>query len=161
MTELRLALKDEITAELGRIAGRLKHPERLMAGISQELRTITFDNFEGESSDGEKWQKLSSKTIAARTKKGHWPGKILRVSAGGLASSVTAFSSANEAGIGASKIYAAIQQLGGQAGRGKKVTIPERPYLPIRRAGSDFELTKDARDSILEMMESFVDRGAT
>lgn len=160
MTELRLAMKDEVTAELNRIAGRLKHPQKLMAGIAQELRTITFDNFEKESSDGEKWQQLSSKTIDARKKKGHWPGKMLRVSAGGLASSVSAFSSAGEAGIGASKVYAAIQQLGGQAGRDKKVTIPARPYLPMKKSGDGFELTKDARDSILEMMEGFIGRGA-
>lgn len=32
---------------------------------------------------------------------------------------------------GSNKPYAAIHHLGGQAGRGKKVTIPARPYLPI------------------------------
>lgn len=161
MTELRLAMKDEVSAELGRIRSRLAHPGRLMKGIAVELQSITEDNFAKESSDGEKWQKLSSKTIAARKKKGHWPGQMLQVSAGGLAPSVQTFSSAEEAGIGASKVYAAIQQLGGQAGRGKKVTIPARPYLPMKKSGSDFELTKDARDSILEMMGSFIGRGAT
>jgi phage gpG-like protein len=32
--------------------------------------------------------------------------------------------------------YAAIQQFGGKAGRGKKVTIPARPFLPIRQDGT-------------------------
>lgn len=30
-------------------------------------------------------------------------------------------------------VYAAIQQYGGQAGRGHKVTIPLRPFLPVTR----------------------------
>ena len=33
--------------------------------------------------------------------------------------------------IGSNKVYAAIHQLGGQAGKNKKVTIPARPYLKI------------------------------
>jgi len=32
---------------------------------------------------------------------------------------------------GSGKVYAAIHQLGGKAGRGKKVTIPARPYLGV------------------------------
>lgn len=160
MTELRLAMKDEVSAELARMRSRLTQPERLMKGIAAELLSITEANFESESSDGEKWQALSAKTIAARTKRGHWPGKKLQVSAGGLASSVMPFSSADEAGIGASKIYAAIQQLGGQAGRGKKVTIPARPSLPMRPSGDDFELTDEARESIMDMLSGFVDRGS-
>lgn len=159
MTELRLAMKDEVSAELGRMRSRLAHPQKLMKAISVELLSITEANFEKESSDGTKWKKLAEDTIKRRKAKGHWPGKILQVS-GGMASSVKPFSSADEAGIGVSKIYAAIHQLGGQAGRGKKVTVPARPYLPMKKSGDDFELTKDARDSILEMMGGFVERGA-
>ena len=33
--------------------------------------------------------------------------------------------------IGSNKVYAAIHQLGGQAGKNKKVTIPARPYLQL------------------------------
>ena len=33
-------------------------------------------------------------------------------------------------------MYAAIQQFGGKAGRGHKVTIPARPFLPVRQDGS-------------------------
>lgn len=32
--------------------------------------------------------------------------------------------------------YAAIQQFGGKAGRGRKVTIPARPFLPVHQDGS-------------------------
>lgn len=159
MTELRLAMKDEVTAELARISGRLKHPAKLMAGISNELRTITFDNFAREASDGEKWKNLSPVTIALRSKKGHWPGAGKLQVEGKLRNSIGAFSSTTEAGVGASRIYARLQQLGGQAGRGKKVTVPARPYLPMKKGGGGFELTKEARESILELMETFVSKG--
>jgi phage virion morphogenesis protein len=156
MTELRLAMKDEVSAELGRIRSRIAHPEKLMKGIAAELLSITEDNFAKESSDGAKWQKLAAKTIAARKKKGHWPGKMLQISAGGLAASVKPFSSVEEAGIGVSKVYAAIQQLGGKAGRGKKTTIPARPYLPMKPAGDNFELSNEARSAISDLMADFI-----
>lgn len=38
--------------------------------------------------------------------------------------------------VGAPAKYAAIQQFGGQAGRGRKVTIPARPFLPVRLDGT-------------------------
>jgi len=34
--------------------------------------------------------------------------------------------------ISANKIYAAIHHFGGKAGRGKKVTIPARPYMMVQ-----------------------------
>ncbi|MGP8431997.1 phage virion morphogenesis protein [Paraburkholderia fungorum] len=156
MTELRLAMKDEVSGELGRLRRRISHPDRLMRAISVELLSITEGNFAKEASDGDNWKKLAEETIKQRKKKGCWPGQILQISAGGLAASIKPFSSAQEAGIGVSKIYAAIHQLGGQAGRGRKVTIPARPYLPMRKDGDGFELTRDAREGIMDIMELFV-----
>ncbi|WP_119352930.1 phage virion morphogenesis protein [Azohydromonas sediminis] len=37
--------------------------------------------------------------------------------------------------IGSPMVYAAIHQFGGQAGRGRRVTIPPRPFLPITASG--------------------------
>ena len=54
----------------------------------------------------------------------------------------------NEAAIiGSNKVYAAIHQLGGQAGKNKKVTIPARPYL---------KLTDDDFEEILTETEKFL-----
>lgn len=158
MSELRLSMTDNVSRELGQMAARLKHPNKLMAGVAAELLDLTEGNFASESSDGRKWDALSDETIKRRKKKGHWPGKKLQVS-GGLASSVKPFSSSNQAGIATSKIYAAIQQLGGKAGRGHKVTVPARPYLPID--GENAQLNGQARSAILELMENFVLRGST
>lgn len=42
----------------------------------------------------------------------------------------------NSLTISSTPIYAAIQQFGGRAGRGHKVTIPARPFLPIYQGGT-------------------------
>ncbi|MGO1000845.1 phage virion morphogenesis protein [Lysobacter sp. CA196] len=55
---------------------------------------------------------------------------------GQLAASVTTDFDAHTAVIGSNKVYAAIQQLGGKAGRGRKVELPARPYLPLQADGT-------------------------
>ena len=49
--------------------------------------------------------------------------------------------------------YAAIQQFGGKAGRGRKVTIPARPFLPIHQDGS---LYPDDQAKILEAINVYL-----
>lgn len=78
----------------------------------------------------EKWTPLAKSTIKQRTKKGYWPGKILQIK-GDLAASITSKYDDNSAVVGTNKVYAAIHQFGGDAGRNKKVKIPARPYLKI------------------------------
>lgn len=56
---------------------------------------------------------------------------------GPLASSVNTYYDEDSAIIGSNLAYAAIHQLGGQAGKNKKVTIPARPYLKL--IGDDLE----------------------
>lgn len=53
--------------------------------------------------------------------------------------------------VGSTPIYAAIQQFGGQAGRGHKVTIPARPFLPIHKDGTLYP--SDQADIIAEINE--------
>ena len=56
---------------------------------------------------------------------------------GQLALSVNTYYDDDSAVIGSNLEYAAIHQLGGQAGKNKKVTIPPRPYLQLNN--SDIE----------------------
>ena len=60
---------------------------------------------------------------------------------------------ANSVTIGNSAIYAAIHQFGGQAGRGRKVTIPARPFLPITPSG---ELYPAERSSIIGAINDYI-----
>jgi len=45
--------------------------------------------------------------------------------------SITSYYDENSALVGTNKIYAAIHQFGGKAGRNKNVEIPARPYLKV------------------------------
>lgn len=134
---------------------RVENPKPLMRSISVELLSLTEKSFASQGSP-DKWQPLAASTIKQRTKKGQWPGMILQVSAGGLAPSVQPYYSDSEAGLTASKPYAAIQQFGGQAGRGHKATLPARPYMPMKKSGSGAELTEEATKSILELARHFL-----
>ena len=48
---------------------------------------------------------------------------------------------------GSNKVYAAIHQFGGEAGRSQSVKIPARPYLPVT---VDRKLQPEARQPVLD-----------
>lgn len=97
----------------------------MMRAIATEMVSLTEDNFENESWGGEKWK---------QSKRASNGGKTLQLT-GQLAASISTKVGNDFAQIGSNKKYAAIHHLGGQAGRGRKVTIPARPYLPINGSG--------------------------
>ncbi|MBI5939718.1 MAG: phage virion morphogenesis protein [Caulobacterales bacterium] len=70
-------------------------------------------------------------------------GSTLTLSAR-LRRSVKFMATAQRVDVGTNVVYAAIHNFGGQAGRGKKVTLPARPYMGIsdgdeRRIGEIIE----------------------
>lgn len=88
-----------------------------------------------------KWQPLSAVTIAL---KGH--ARPLIGKTGNLARIVIQPGTQSVL-VGtqpAARAYAAIQQFGGQAGRGQKVRIPARPYL-LLQTGDVEEMAEEAR----------------
>lgn len=160
MTSFSVTLKGDALAKLEAMQRRLSNPTPLMAGVAAELLSVTEDAFAREGVvGGDKWKPLALSTIRQREKKGQWPGKKLQRSTAGLAASVQPFHSAARAGLTVSKPYAAIHQFGGMAGRGRKVEIPARPYLPIKRDGSNFDVTPTMKARLLEMMADFVEGG--
>ncbi len=116
------------------IAQKTSNLRPLMKNIAGIMADSTEENFKEEGRP--KWKDLSEKTKTVRKKTGHYPGQILQVS-GQLALSVTTQYDDTSAIIGSNKVYAAIHQLGGQAGKNKKTTIPARPYLVV--TDDDFE----------------------
>lgn len=80
--------------------------------------------------DGHPWTPLSPVTVALR---GGGNPHIL-VNHGILRGSITHIAHSNEVEIGTNVVYGAIQQLGGDTGRGHRVHIPARPYLGIDQA---------------------------
>lgn len=66
---------------------------------------------------------------------------------GGLMGSVHPKAYPDRVVIGTNKIYGAIHQLGGKAGRGQKVDIPARPFLAVQ--GEDWTEIKAALSDYL------------
>ncbi|WP_027188353.1 phage virion morphogenesis protein [Desulfovibrio cuneatus] len=112
--------------------------QQLMEAIGEALVSSTLERFEnGVGPDGASWQP---------TQRG---GQIL-VDSGQLKGSIVYEASPDMVAVGSNKVYSAIHQLGGQCGRGHKVTMPARPYLGINA---------EDREEIAEMMRLHIMQG--
>ena len=141
--EIKLDNK-EIESRLLDLAKRSENLRPLMKNIAGVFAYSTEENFKEEGRP-DKWADLAESTKKQRTKTGHYPGQILQVS-GQLASSISTYYDNDSAVIGSNLDYAAIHQLGGQAGKNQSVTIPARPYL---------QLTEDDFDEIMHESEKY------
>lgn len=104
-----------------------------MDEIGSMLITSTLDRFEkGRAPDGTAWEP-SRRAIEE-------DGQML-IDSGRLRASITSKAGRREVEVGTNVIYAAIHQLGGNAGRGRKTRLPARPYLGL---SSDDEKEIDA-----------------
>lgn len=104
-------------------------------------------HFEDEiGPNNESWKELAPATIADREKENKWPGKILQRQGrgSGLLGSLQQGNTKDEASVTTNKVYAAIHHFGGQAGRGRKVTIPARPWAYLST-----EAEKEIEDAII------------
>ena len=118
----------EVRKLLGGVLKRMGNPAPAMKILGAIVRTSIVRNFE-KGGRLTKWTALSPETL--KTKKGT---AILREQgmAGGLMGSVNYKPFNDKVVISANKIYAAIHHFGGKAGRGRKVTIPARPYMMVQ-----------------------------
>lgn len=123
---------------LGQLLKNAANTRPMMRAIATEMVSLTEDNFESESWGGKKWPQ------SQRAAQG---GKTLQLT-GQLAASISTQVGNDFARIGSNKPYAAIHHLGGQAGRGRKSTIPARPYLPINGSG---QLQNGANKRIIDI----------
>lgn len=137
----------EITSKLLDLAKRCENLRPVMKNIAGILAYSVEENFKEEGRP-DKWIDLAESTKKQRTKKRKWPGQILQVE-GQLASSVSTYYDNESVIIGSNLDYAAIHQLGGQAGRNNSVEIPARPYL---------NLSDDDFKEILNAAENFLSR---
>ncbi len=128
------------------VQGRYSEPDSWMGGSSkwEPLSVWTMFNKIG----GKKGFKKSG-SLRAKAKRTIASNQILQQS-GQLASSIQPFSSNGIAEVSTNKIYAAIHNFGGMAGRGKKIKIPARPFMVLQ--------AEDIQDSI-SLIESYLTRG--
>lgn len=142
--EIKIDNKD-VERKLLELAQKGENLRPLMKNIAGIFASATEENFKNEGRP-DKWTELSEATKKQRTKQKKWPGQILQVS-GQLASSISTQYDDESAVIGSNLDYAAIHQLGGQAGKNKKVEIQARPYL---------KFTDDDFNEILEATEHYL-----
>lgn len=144
--------------ELDKLAAKTSNMSPAMSMIAQELERQTEKNFAAEGRP--KWLGLKPSTIAMRTRRGTWPGMMLQVSPGGLASSFSSFSDANSAEVGSNKVYAAMQHFGGITSPNSMIPnkkIAARQILPVDAQG---QLQPEAAENILGLVNDYL-RGVT
>ena len=132
---------------MARLLQNVENRRPITAGIAAELLSMSEDNFASESWGGDPWK---------QSKRANREGGKTLQKTGQLAASLTTQSSSDFARIGTNKVYAAIHHMGGQAGRGRKVNIPARPYLPINGSGN---LQANADKQILDIVKDALARG--
>ena len=136
MTGVVLRVDDsEVQQALSRLAGRMENLTPVFKNIGEYVTSSTLERFDDEEdAQGNKWAALTAATIARKQKK----GKILKIlqQDGDLRRTVVYQAGASKVEIGTNRIYGAIHQFGGRAGRGGKVNIPARPFLGVSAADS-------------------------
>lgn len=138
----------------------------LMAALSEDMHQAVMDNFDAQGRP--QWLGLHPGTIAARSKRGHWPGKIL-TETGRLKASIQADSGINYARVGTNEPYAPIHQFGGKTRphvirprNRKALAFGGRVVKSVNHPGSDIparpflQLTDPDRVRMLETVSSFL-----
>lgn len=132
-------LQDKVSAYITR-AGDMSPA---MKGYADYLVTRTADRFDKEEApDGSGWQSLKPATIARKKDQGKID-KILQQD--GFLRLVHPESDARSAGVYTNKIYAAIHNRGGYAGRNRSVKIPKREFM-----GLNEEDIKEFQDTVAD-----------
>ncbi len=145
-TDVRIDLGTTLT-RFTKLTKNLEDTTALTAEIAEIMLSDIGQHFEDEiGPNNESWKELAPATIADREKENKWPGKILQRQGrgSGLLGSLQQGNTKDEASVTTNKVYAAIHHFGGQAGRGRKVTIPARPWAYLST-----EAEKEIEDAII------------
>lgn len=144
---------------VGRVAHKIANRKLLLESVGEALVSSTFQRFmDEEDPTGKKWEPSQrakptedKRAPMRRDAKGRLlkgSGKITKGNKGGktlqdtgsLRDSIdyattpdSVMVGSNPDKMGTNKVYAAIHQFGGKAGRGRKVTIPARPFVGISK----------------------------
>lgn len=149
MVNINVTIEDAgLKALIERLKIRLTNMTPVMKEIGQIVRNSVIKNF--QQGGRPQWKSLSPVTLGLSWKlKGkqthvksgkretkaferYKSGKKILIDTARLMKSITSKGFRDRAEVGTNVIYGAIHQLGGQAGRGLKVTIPARPYLMVQ-----------------------------
>lgn len=147
MAEIIISI-EELKDKLERLSKALANKKPLLRRIANTLQNVTEESFDKQTSPfGRRWKPNSPKTLARKR------GNKVLIKSGHLSQSFTQKITGNSVRVGTNKAYAAIHQFGGKAGRGKKVSIPARPFMPIKSNG---EIPKDLEDRLQKEVVDFL-----
>jgi len=165
-------LDEEVQSKLKALADRATHPAGALAAIGEGIVERTKRRFETSTGpDGVAWKPnsvvtlaLFSGRLASQKSKVKKDGSLNAAGERALAAKKPLIGESLDLSrqfhiqvgeltltIASTPAYAAIQQFGGQAGRGRKVTIPARPFLPVHQDGTLYP--SDQADIIDEINE--------
>lgn len=112
----------ELDRALAVLAERLLGLEPVLAEIGEIVLAQAQDAFEAQQGPGgETWE--PSRRVQAQ-------GGQTLVDSGQLLASLSSEVIPEAVVVGSAKVYAAVHQFGGKAGRGLAVNLPARPFLP-------------------------------
>jgi len=129
--EIRIDVQDdEAQKKLRALLRKTSDLSPVLSTIGESLLNSTKDRFKSQTSpEGAKWAAHSPRTIQARLARSKSPSLTILRMRGHLIGSITKQVGGDTLKVGTNKIYGAIHQFGGKAGRGRKVSIPVRPYI--------------------------------
>ena len=183
MTVFTITVQDqEVKALLQKLQGKAQNMAPVLRTLGEQIVERTKQRFATSTApDGTTWKPNSAATLAALSERimGHRDKMGARSNAyrkkdgslnargqarmdnkkpligesGDLRRQIVWGVSGNELTVSANMKYAAIQQFGGQAGLGKKVTIPARPFLPVRQDGT---LYPQEQALVLDVINAFL-----
>ena len=135
MIEIEINNAQEVAIVLERLSQATTHRTPLMRSIAGTMESAVLQNFD----------------VGGRPK---WLGLKYRqgtplVDTENLMGSITSDYTNDTAIVGTNEPYAAIHQFGGKAGRGRKTTIPARPFL---------KLTPEDELDIMEDIQAYFQR---
>lgn len=158
-----------VQAALDALAQRIGNMEPVLQAIGEDIMARAKQRFETSTGpDGQRWAPNARATIEAFIAKRGGFGKRginkkgrdlamgkrpLIGESGDLRRNFHVRADEVSVTVAHSAIYAAIQQFGGQAGKGRRATIPARPFLPVQSSG---ELYPAERSQILEAINAWL-----
>lgn len=163
----------EIRAKLAQLKTVSTSMRAVFMDIGQGIKARTIQRFSTSSApDGTRWKPLAKTTyniLADKISKkkgntlkdgrlntkgaGAISAKKILIQNGDLMRQFNVLANDNSVTVGNTMRYAAIHQFGGKAGRGRKVTIPARPFLPIMLNG---QLYEQERVTIMQELNDFI-----
>ena len=137
----------ELQEMLREMSGHVLDMKPIMRNFGQYMILQTEERFEREETpEGTRWLPLSQVTIEMKNRGGDID-KILHAQ-GNLLHSIVPRALKDGVKISTKREYAAIHQFGGQAGRGRKVKIPQRKFLGFNNADLE-EFKQTVKDWII------------